>query len=179
MAAANTSNKKQTIKTHRESYRNVFTKVADPFKYAQDRDKVIRREISEAQERVNAFPNDDSEHEFLIQLTMEAQAMWEVCETMLRSNAMEQDADKTLIATQINQSHANAAEYRSMFSVAIKNQLSNTSSLYKAGQSMQTTGKAMQNVGDAMSSAGNKMTIGFTIPIIVAIILFFLFIFLF
>lgn len=177
MAGDSSSNMetKSSLKTYRTEFQSIFSNVYDPFDYAITRDSVIQNKMFEANERVTAFPYVKAEHESLIRLIMQGQALWEECENRLRRIVTMHGVDVTSVATQINQSHAKADEYREMYSTALKNMLSNTSSLYKAGTSMKTAGQVIQGAGNAMQSAGHSMTIGCTIPIILLIILLMLF----
>lgn len=159
------------LKTHRADYQETLSQVKDPYKYSEQRDAILSNKISEANERVRAFPNDENEHECLIQLIMEAQAMWEECEDKLRFIASDKNADRTLIAAQINQAHAKACEYQELHTSSLKNMLANTSKLYQAGNAMASAGQTIQDVGSSMKSVGHSMTSGCTIPIIILLLI--------
>lgn len=162
----------------KSDYRSILSQMDDPYSYAEGRSTVIDSNISDAQERVKAFPSEEVEHESLIQAVMEAQALWEECESRLRVISGESTANRTIVAAQINQSSAKATEYREMFSSAMNNMVANTSAIYQFGESMKAAGQTMQNAGNAMKSAGHSMTIGCTIPIISLLLLLFLLMFL-
>lgn len=177
---------KKTVVEYRSEYQTKLAEVDDVYDYALHRSEELDGMISDAKERVKAFPKDKSEHESLIQLAMESRALWEECEKRLRTVSRDAGVDRTAVARQINQSHEKADEYKTMLFDATQSMINNTSSpsesvdkVQNAANTLKTTGQVLQDAGGAMKKTGHAMTVGCTIPIIIAAVLIILLMLLF
>ena len=168
----NRKESKERIESLKSQYASLFECMDDENVYsvAEKNDIMLSEQADDAEERWKAFPNDEREYEAVFWSYRELEIMWDACESRLRTIATTttDSTKRTLLATQINESHENVVTYGKKATGTIVSSVDNSGG---AAESLQNVGNALNTVGGAMKDSGHKMTVGCTVPILIAIAL--------
>lgn len=153
---------------------------SETFADALKSDAEITQRIDDLRERIKAYPEEVELYDEIITTNDKGRELWEECESKLRAAEQQSpdDEEKSRLVREINQAHDKWSEYEMMSHGFVAWKVQNTSRLNKFGSAMANAGNAMQGAGKSMSSAGKAMTMWITIPIILAVLLLILFMFL-